>query len=268
MRKISDILRLHEAGLSIRQIAASLRIGRTAVSNTLGRAKAAGITWPLAENLDEARLHERLYGRSSSSQRPLPDWNRVHKEMKRKGVMLILLWEEYKSAYPDGYQYSRFCELYRTWRQKLDVTMRQDHKAGEKLFVDYAGPTMDVIDPETGQVRPAQIFVATLGASNYTYVEATWTQSLEDWMGSHRCAFEFFGGVPEILVPDNLKAGVSKPHLGVSRPGGFHPHWLGCAISASSRSMSSTQRLPSSSRPTTSALSRSWKARVAPSSKQ
>ena len=213
MRKISDILRLREAGLSIRQIASSLRLGRTGVSNTLARAKAAGIAWPLAEDLDEATLHKRLYGtpRSSFSQRPLPDWDRVHKELKRKGVTLMLLWEEYQSVHPDGYQYSRFCELYRIWRRKLDVTMRQDHKAGEKLFVDYAGQTMDVIDPETGEARTAQIFVATLGASNYTYVEATWTQSLEDWTGSHRRAFEFFGGVPEIVVPDNLKTGVTKP---------------------------------------------------------
>jgi len=213
MRKISDILRLREAGLSIRQIASSLRLGRTGVANTLARAKAAGITWPLPEDLDERALHERLYGaaNSASSERPLPDWGWAHKELKRKGVTLMLLWEEYQAVHPDGYRYSRFCELYRTWRQKLDVTMRQDHKAGEKLFVDYAGQTMEVIDPETGETREAQIFVATLGASNYTYVEATWTQSLEDWTGSHRRAFEFFGGVPEIVVPDNLKSGVTKP---------------------------------------------------------
>lgn len=215
MRKISEILRLHDAGLSGRQIAASLRISRTAVSNTLKRAKAAQIAWPLPEDLDERALHERLYPAPlpSSGERPLPDWERVHKEMRRKGVTLMLLWEEYKATHPEGYQYSRFCELYRTWRQKLDVTMRQDHKAGEKLFVDYAGQTMEVIDPEDGEVRTAQIFVATLGASNYTYVEATWTQSLEDWTASHRRAFEFFGGVPEVVIPDNLKTGVTKAHL-------------------------------------------------------
>lgn len=215
MRKISEILRLHVAGLSGRQIAASLGISRTAVSNTLKRAEAAAITWPLPEELDEPALQERLYPAPeySSVKRSTPAWNLVHKDLKRKGVTLALLWEEYKAIHPGGYQYSRFCELYRAWRLKLDVTMRQDHKAGEKLFVDYAGQTMDVIDPETGEARPVQIFVAVLGASSYTYVEATWTQALEDWTGSHRRAFEFFGGVPEIVVPDNLKSGVTKAHL-------------------------------------------------------
>ena len=215
MRKISEILRLHDAGLSGRQIAASLRISRTAVSNTLKRAKAAEISWPLPGDLDEISLQEHLYPAPlpSSVRRTLPDWDKVHNELKRKGVTLALLWEEYQAVHPDGYRYSRFCELYRTWRLKLDVTMRQNHNAGEKLFVDYAGQTMDVLDPEGGEARTAQIFVATLGASNYTYVEATWTQSLEDWTGSHRRAFEFFGGVPEVVIPDNLKTGVTKAHL-------------------------------------------------------
>ena len=215
MRKISEILRLHQAGLSGRQITASLGVSRTAVSNTLKRAEAAGITWPLPEGLDEPALQERLYrsARYRSIERPIPAWNQVHKDLKRKGVTLALLWEEYKAIHPDGYQYSRFCDLYRAWRLKLDVTMRLDHKAGEKLFVDYAGQTMEVIDPETGEVRSAQIFVAVLGASNYTYVEATWSQSLQDWTGSHSRAFAFFGGVPEIVVPDNLKSAVSKAHL-------------------------------------------------------
>jgi len=214
MRKISEILRLQVAGLSGRQIAASLGISRSAVSNTLKRAKAAGITWPLPEELDEPSLQQRLYPspKHSSIKRSAPAWNQVHKDLKRKGVTLALLWEEYKAIHPDGYQYSRFCQLYRAWRLKLDVTMRQDHKAGEKLFVDYAGQTMDVIDPESGKVRSAQIFVAVLGASNYTYVEATWSQSIEDWTGSHKRAFEFLGGVPEIIVPDNLKSGVTKAH--------------------------------------------------------
>lgn len=210
MRKISDILRLRGAGLSIRQIASSLRIGRSAVSNTLARAKAVGISWPLPEDLDERTLHERLYGtpRSSCSQRPLPDWNRVHRE--RKGVTLMLLWEEYQAVHPDGYRYSRFCELYRLWRQKLDVTMRQDHKAGEKLFVDYAGQTMSITNPETGEITEAQIFVAVLGASNYTYAEATHSQSLKDWILSHRRALEFFGGVPEIVVPDYVAGNIIR----------------------------------------------------------
>ena len=141
-----------------------------------------------------------------SQQRPAPDG------LRRKGVTLFLLWQEYRETHPKGYQYSWFCEYYRTWRGKLDVVMRQDHRAGEKLFVDYAGQTMAVVDPDTGEIREAQIFVAVLGASNYTYAEATWTQGLPDWIASHRRTFVFFDGVPELVVPDNLRAGVSKAH--------------------------------------------------------
>jgi transposase len=126
-------------------------------------------------------------------------------------VTLALLWEEYKSVYPDGYQYSQFCELYRRFSGKLKLWMRQEHRAGEKLFVDYAGDTVDVVNPKTGEIRAAQIFVAVLGASNYSYCEATWSQSLPDWIGSHERAFLFFGGVPELLIPDNLKSGVKNP---------------------------------------------------------
>ena len=212
MRKIKDILRLHHSGLSGRQIAASLRISRSVVATTLERAQSANITWPL--DIDEQTLAHQLYSDAAPREpdRPLPDWPEMHRELSRKGVTLQLLWEEYRANHDDGYQYSWFCERYRQWRSKLDVVMRQDHKAGEKLFVDYAGQTMEVIDPGTGEVRTAQIFVAVLGASNYTYAEATWTQSLIDWIGSHGRAFTFFGGVPEIVVPDNLKSGVTKAH--------------------------------------------------------
>jgi len=130
--------------------------------------------------------------------------------MKKKGVTLALLWEEYKAVYPEGYQYSQFCELYRRWRGTLKVWMRQEHRAGEKLFVDYSGRTVDIVDPVTGEAKPAQIFTAVLGASNYTYAEATWTQSLPDWIGSHQRAFHYFGGVSELVIPDNLRSGVSK----------------------------------------------------------
>jgi transposase len=142
----------------------------------------------------------------------MPEWPIVHRELRRKGVTLFLLWQEYRSAYPEGYQYSWFCEHYRRWRGQLDVVMRQDHRAGEKLFVDYAGLTAPVMDPQSGKTRQAQIFVAVLGASNYTYAEATWTQSLPDWIGSHQRCFRYLGGVPEIVVPDNLRAGVSRAH--------------------------------------------------------
>ena len=145
--------------------------------------------------------------------RTRPDWTEVPRELKHKGGTLLLLWHEDKTVHPTGYSYSLFCLRYRQWARKLDVVMRQDHRAGEKLFVDYAGQTVPVQDQVSGEVRHAQIFVAVLGASGYTYVEATWTQRLSDWIGAQSRAFTFFGGAPEIVVPDNLKSGVSRAHL-------------------------------------------------------
>ena len=142
----------------------------------------------------------------------LPDWSVVNQEFRRKGVTLALLWDEYKAANPEGFQYSWFCERYRCWLGKVDVVMRQTHRAGDKLFVDYAGQTMPVIDPKSGEMVDAQIFVAVLGASNFTYAEATWTQGLPDWIGSHVRAFNYFGSVPAIVVPDNLKSAVHLAH--------------------------------------------------------
>jgi transposase len=170
-------------------------------------------TWPLPSELDDTQLEARLYplpARGKADTRPMPDWAEVHRELKRKGVTLLLLWQEYKATHPDGLQYSQFCDRYRYFAGKLDLVMRQHHRAGEKLFVDYAGQTVDVVDRSTGEVREAQIFVATLGASNYTYAEATWTQGLPDWCASHMRTFEFMGAVAELLVPDNLKSAVTK----------------------------------------------------------
>src|SRR5210317_200046 len=216
MRKIKEVLRLKWArGLSNRQIAKACGIARPTVSEYLRRAAQAGLAWPLPTNLDEATLERQLFRPPPSlpaQARGVPDWALVHQELKRKGVTLFLLWQEYRAAHPEGYQYSWFCDHYRAWQGKLDVVMRQDHRAGEKLFVDYAGQTMPVVDWGTGEIREAQLFVAVLGASNYTYAEATWTQGLPDWIGSHRRAFAFLGGVPELVVPDNLRAGVSKAH--------------------------------------------------------
>jgi transposase len=161
---------------------------------------------------DEA-LESRLYpapATKAKDQRSQPDWVRVHRELRRPGVTLQLLWEEHRGAYPDGYGYSRFCELYRAWEGRLSPTMRQAHVAGARLFVDYAGTTLEVIDGATGEVITAQLFVAALGASNQTYAEATWTQGLADWIGSHTRAFAFFGGVPAMVVSDNLKSGITK----------------------------------------------------------
>lgn len=212
MRKIKEILRLKwESKLGDRQVANSCGVSRSTVSDYVCRARAAGLSWPLAEELDEDALTALLFPQtpSAASRPPLPDWAQVHRELKRKGVTRWLLWSEYKDQYPDGLQYSRFCQRYRDWCATQSAVMRQDHKAGEKLFVDYAGMTVEVIDPRTGEVREASIFVATLGASNYTYAEATWSQTLPDWLGSHVRALAYLGGSPEVVVPDNLKTGIT-----------------------------------------------------------
>jgi transposase len=216
MRKIKEVLRLCWAnGLSKRKIAMSCGISRPAVDEYLRRAAAAGLSWPLPADLDEGTLERLLFPGAPTlpaQDRGLPDWFSINRELKRKGVTLFLLWQEYREHHPQGYQYSWFCEHYRAWRGQLDVVMRQDHRAGEKLFVDYAGQTVAVVDSATGELREAQIFVAVLGASNYTYAEATWTQGLPDWIGSHQRCFRYLGGVPQIVVPDNLRSGVTKAH--------------------------------------------------------
>ncbi len=214
MRKIKDILRLHtEQRLSIRQIARSLSVAYSSVSDLLHRAQAAGFTWPVPAEMDDGDLERVLYrgnqGRPRS--RPEPDWQWIDTELRHKGVTLELLWLEYKRTQPDGYQYAQFCVHYRRWRQRIDVVLRQPYRAGEKLFVDYAGQTLPIVDGRTGEIRHAQLFVAVLGTSNYTYAEAQWAQDLPSWIGGHCRALAFFGGVPELVVSDNLKAGVQHP---------------------------------------------------------
>jgi transposase len=213
MRKIRDVLRLRAAGMSKRKIAASLGVSATAAGDCIRRARRAGLGWPLPEGLTDEALEVRLYPpptMAAKDRRPRPDWAAIHRELRRPGVTLQLLWEEHRAAYPDGYGYSRFCELYRAWEARLSPTMRQSHVAGERLFVDYAGTTLEVIDASTGEVMTAQLFVAALGASSYTYAEATWTQGLSDWIGSHTRAFAFIGGVAAMVVSDNLRSGVTK----------------------------------------------------------
>jgi transposase len=214
MRKIKEVLRLHyEKGLSTRKIARSLDIGRGTVRNYLDRTQRAGLSWPLPPELDEATLEHRLFPSipcTVQEKRQIPPLEYLHQELKKKGVTLQLLWHEYKEKHPNGYQYSQFCRIYRQWAEKLDPCLRQDYRAGEKLFVDYAGQTMEITNPETGEVHEAQIFVATLGASNYTFAEATLSQDLPSWIESHVHAFEFFQGVTEILIPDNLKDAVTR----------------------------------------------------------
>ena len=217
VRKIREVLRLKwELGLSNRAIGRACKISCSTVSEYVQRGSQAGLSWPLPEGMTREELEVQLYPNKEATRRekrPIPDWQTVHKELKRKGVTLSLLWMEYRQEHPQGYGYSQFCHRYRLWRKQLNPPMRQKHKAGEKLFVDYAGQTIQVVDPETGEIREAQIFVATLGASNYTYAEAHWSQSLPNWIGAHVRALVFFGGVPEVLVPDNLKAGVTSPNL-------------------------------------------------------
>ena len=214
MRKIRDVLRLTAAGMSSREIAASLVVGATTVVDCLQRARAAGVSWPLLDDLSDEALEARLFPASTAlaeirARRPQPHWPTIHRELRRPGVTLQLVWEEHRAAHPEGYGYSRFCELYRAWEGRLSPTMRQTHVA-ERLFVDYAGTTLDVIDASTGEAMPAQLFVAALGASNYTYAEATWTQGLADWIGSHTRTFAFFDGVSAMVVSDNLKSGITK----------------------------------------------------------
>lgn len=217
MRKIREVLRLkHDHELKARAIAVSCSIGRSTVCEYLQRAATAGLSWPLPEYLDDEALELLLFPPVAyvpACERPLPDWGYIHKELRRKSVTRFLLWQEYKSANPTGLQYTQFCDRYLKWRGRQDPVMRQVHKAGEKLFVDYAGQTVPVTDRLTGEVVFAEVFVAVLGASSHTYCEATWSQGLPDWIASHIRAFEFIGGVPEVLVPDNLKAGVTSPHL-------------------------------------------------------
>jgi len=215
MRKIREVLRLKwECGLSNRAIARSCSISHSTAGEYLRRAQEAGLSWPLPEDLDEDGLFELLFPRStdsSSSVIPCPDWSWVHRELCKKSVTLRLLWVEYREDHPSGYGYSQFCALYRRWARRLDPSMRLDHKAGEKVFIDYAGQTVPVIDPQTGEIRQAEVFIGVLGASNYSYVEAHWSQELPNWINAHVRMFDFFGGAPEILVPDNLKAGIKHP---------------------------------------------------------
>ena len=215
MRKIKEVLRLQSLGLNQRSIASACSIGQSTVSEYLKAAAAAQLTWPEVSQWEEHRIIASLQPQPSApparGRLAEPDFAAINAELQQhRELTLQLVWEEYRAVHPEGYRYSRFCELYKRWGRKLEVVLRQEHRAGEKLFVDYAGSTIGVHDTTTGEMRQAQIFVATLGASNYTFAEATWSQTLADWIGSHMRAFEFFGAVPEIVVPDNLKSAVTK----------------------------------------------------------
>jgi transposase len=211
MRKTREILRQKwELGRTHREIAASVGQSLGAVATTLGRARAAGLDWAQTQTLSDAALEERIYGpREETTARPMPAFEYLHAERKKPGVTLELLHLEYLEKQPDGYRYTQFCEHYRTWLGKRGLTMRQEHKAGEKLFVDYSGKKPHIIDSKTGEVIEVELFVAVLGASNYTFAEATLTQRGPDFIASHLRAFRFLGGVVGALVPDQLKSGVA-----------------------------------------------------------
>jgi transposase len=216
MRKIREVLRLRFAqGLSQRAIGASVRLSTGAVNSCLSRARLAGVVWPLPDGLSDTQLEALLYPPPpdvATERRPVPEWAVVHRELRRPNMTLALLWEEYRTGPGalDGFGYSWFCDLYREWVSRLKPTLRQVHTAGERVFVDFAGHTMEVIDGATGEIRSAEVFVAVLGASNYTYAEATWTQSLADWIGAHVRMLAFIGGVPGQIVSDNLRAGITR----------------------------------------------------------
>jgi len=214
MRRIRDVLRLKYAqGLSARAIAASLGLGKGTVGVYLSRARHAGLGWPLPQELDDDGLELLLFPASPSvpdPDRPVPDWADVDRELKRPGVTRALLWEEYRATCPGGFGYTWFCTHYEAWKGRVRPTMRQTHVGGEKVFVDFAGDTVTVIDPATGEVQAVKLFVAAMGASNYTYAEAVASEGLEDWIGAHVRMFAFLGGVPKVVVPDNLKSAVFK----------------------------------------------------------
>jgi len=218
MRVVREVLRLTFAGVSKREVARRTGMAASTVRATIARFELLGLVWPLPETITDSDLEAKIYksaGKKQGHRRIIePDWASLHREMKRKHVTLSILWDEYIADHPEGYRYSRFCELYRSWEGKISVTMRQAHLGGDKLFVDYAGDTASVvIDRLTGEIRKAQIFVAVLGASSFTYAEATWTQSLADWIGAHTRAFEAIGGVTRLLVPDNTKTAIIKACL-------------------------------------------------------
>ena len=215
MRRIHRLMTLHfGAGAGTRVIARELGISHSTVREYLARIRAAGITWPLPAEITDQELERQLFVnggvQTGARYHVEPDWAVVARELKRPGVNLLILWEEYRASHSDGYAYSRYCQLFREFERRLSPSMRQNHVAGDKAFVDFSGKRVPIIDPATGVIREAEIFVAVLGASNLTYAEAAWTQSLPDWIGAHVRMFRFWGASPRLLVPDNLKSGVHK----------------------------------------------------------
>lgn len=217
VRKIREAIRLHdEAGMSNRAIARACKVSNSTVGEYLERAEKAGLSWPLPEDLSEEELYRRMFPekkeKDKKTRRPEPNWEELHRELSKRGVTLTLLWKEYREKHSDGYGYTQFREYYQAWNKSHTNTMRLPRKAGEEMEVDYAGMTVPITNPETGEISQAEVFVAILPASNYTYVEIQPSQELRYWLGGHVRAFTFFGGVPKTICPDNLKSGVKTPN--------------------------------------------------------
>jgi len=231
MRKIQAVLRLHyQSNLSHRQIAKSLKIGFGTVNNYLQRAQNAGLRWPLPPQMTERDLELALFPEQAKHDGQHrfaePDFAQIHTDMRSVGMTKQLAWEEYRQVHPDdGYSYSQFCHRYRTWIGRQRRSMRQTHIAGEKMFVDYCGPTVPIVDARTGEFINAQIFVATLGASNYTFACASVSQKEADWIHAHCKAAAFFGGWASLTIPDNLKSGVTKTHRYVPVLNASYEQW-------------------------------------------
>ena len=225
MRKIREVLRLkHDRGLSHRAVAHACAIGVGTVTLYLQRATDCGVGWPVPTELDDTALEARLFPRAAPVRdRIRPECAEIHRELKRVGVTLQLLWQEYAQVHPDGYRYSQFCEIYRRWARRLRPSMRQVHRAGEKTFIDFSGKRSTIVDRRTGEERPVELFVAVLGASSYTYyAEATASQQLPDWVGAHTRMVAYFGGATGLWVPDQLKSAITRScryEPGVNRTG-------------------------------------------------
>jgi len=211
MRMIKEVLRLyHSCGLSRKQISKALGCSRGAICDYIRRAQDAGLSWPLPEELDDVQIEQRLFPSVAKQGRPLPDFNYIHAEYKKKGVTLELLWGEYREEHPDGLGLTQFCEHYRRYVKSLGLSMRQEHKAGDKVFSDFAGKTLPITDPNTGEIKPAHLFVTALGASNFIFADLFSDESVESWCNGHAGAFEYYGGCPKFCVPDNPKPVVTK----------------------------------------------------------
>ena len=238
MRRIRETLRLHlQAGLSYNEVARVLKISKSAVGKYVLLARVAGVDWPVAEGLSDEALEARLYRPPvpRSSHQLAPDFGLIHQELKRAGVTLMLLWEEYAGANPLAYKYTSFCVKYREFAKAQLRSMRQVHIAGETLFVDYAGSTVPIVDATTGAITQAQIFVATLGASNYTYACATPRQTTADWISAQVLALEFIGGTPKLIVPDQTRSLIKTPDRYDPEPNRTYQEFArhyGCAVLA------------------------------------